>query len=702
MTTGYTAGRKVEYSANGKILRTISSSPQPQPPEMALVGAQRVNQPNPWEMEAQEVAGHYNEFSKSLFLDWQYTVKKAKSQGIREANTRMKAIRRLFKIGDFVVHNLDDQHLQDYAEIKALVVIKALRHWPATISVEEAAEIAAPYAEHHEFKEAKLLINYKMYSAALKKMIAEIDEDPRDHMDAHGSLPEYEKLLEKVERMKNQIKSFLLRLQDRDWWRRRLRRMQSQRIEKISRELHQVVITRNAYCSKIGQREWLRRQSINMDMLEHTLMENDDGEQYTLADLSETSTANPAVRRTELMIRIAGLEEYAKTLGYQGWMFTITCPSRYHAATKKTGAKNGKFKGASPKEAQEYLCKVWSRFRSYAKRITKYKHEELEFFGFRVAEPHHDGTPHWHILVFVNPDHVEDMKKSLRHFASDEDAHELTTDNKRNARFHYTKIKTGINPKTGKEYSAAGYIAKYIAKNIDGEYVDVDKYGQDAKLAAKAITAWASRNGIRQFQQVGGPSVTVWRELRRLARLPEEMWKEDDKPLRDFVMLIEAEAQESASHAWAMYCEYYAEHGLSLDKVMRTITATVQFLDDATNSDCVETYTRPAKNAYDEHGEKINGVIHGAIVVCSRWRTWTQVSATRDQAAAVREQRKTERQQRLADKAAAREAANDPGLDSGVGGYRGEAPTWTGVNNCTRWPSGQKTDIPIPQLLLNF
>jgi hypothetical protein len=65
--------------------------------------------------------------------------------------------------------------------------------------------------------------------------------------------------------------------------------------------------------------------------------------------------------------------------------------------------------------------------------------------------------------------------------------------------------------------SPVSYIAKYIAKNIDGEHVGEDLYGQDAVESATRIRAWASNWKIRQFQAIGGPSVTVWREARSFA-----------------------------------------------------------------------------------------------------------------------------------------------------------------------------------------
>lgn len=117
------------------------------------------------------------------------------------------------------------------------------------------------------------------------------------------------------------------------------------------------------------------------------------------------------------------------------------------------------------------------------------------------------------MLMFMLPEDVDRVRAVITRYAREEDHHELKSEKARRARFHAE----AIDPDKG---SATGYVAKYISKNIDGYALDDerdDESGEMLKETPPAVSAWAARCRIRQFQFVGGAPVTVYRELRRMA-----------------------------------------------------------------------------------------------------------------------------------------------------------------------------------------
>lgn len=291
------------------------------------------------------------------------------------------------------------------------------------------------------------------------------------------------------------------------WWRRKLRKMHARAVEGAAIMLGYVNKARECYVSNESVKRREQQNARNAETLESTTATNENGQEYTLAELAATGPANKAIRRAELMTRIAGFERIAIDLGHVGLFFTVTCPSRMHKwKTRKGGGvmENSRYDGTLPMEAQKYHAKTWARIRASLKR------QGIQPYGFRIAEPNHDGTPHWHVLVFMPPAHVEALKATVWHYALADSPDEP------GARAHRCDFKA-IDAGKG---TAAGYIAKYVAKNIDGYRLEADLYGNDAITASQRVETWAATWGIRQFQQIGGAPVGPWRELRRVEAIP--------------------------------------------------------------------------------------------------------------------------------------------------------------------------------------
>ncbi|MBB1320185.1 replication endonuclease [Shewanella sp. SR43-8] len=317
----------------------------------------------------------------------------------------------------------------------------------------------------------------------------------------------------------SKVMGVIRRACDESWWKPKLRRLHNRQIETISRLLNQVNKHRGIYASNITVENFMSQWKSSRELLENTLATNELDYSVSLAELSDLNVSNPKIRKAELMVRIRGFEDYATKHGYSAVFLTMTTPSKYHRCFAKSGAENPKWQGATPLDAQDYLNLTFQRIRASLNR------DKITPFGFRVAEPHHDGTPHWHLLLFVENEQQQQLVETFQEYCLQEDGDEQGAKERR------FKVEY-IDPNKG---SATGYIAKYVAKGVDGEGIDHDLYGTESVTAATRIRVWASCWGIRQFQQIGGVGVTPWRELRRLSKITDESleWVEEIRQAAD-------------------------------------------------------------------------------------------------------------------------------------------------------------------------
>lgn len=294
------------------------------------------------------------------------------------------------------------------------------------------------------------------------------------------------------------------------FWRRVLRGVFAKTVEQCAIGLGLVHKGAECYVSEQSVQRHRGQIQSAQRVLEQTYLENEFGQQVAVADLAAKGTGNKELRLAELMTRISGMDLIAQEAGHDGIFVTVTCPSRMHKwAATATGAvrPNPRYDGTTPRQAQDYLCEQWNKLGAWLGR------RGVERYGFRVVEPHHDGCPHWHLLLFYRGATASGgsaraaMREGFKRYFLDNDSA-----TERGADKHRVKFMP-INRAKG---SAAAYIAKYISKNTTGFAMDVDLYGNPIVSSVQRVQAWASTWRVRQFQQIGGAPVGVWRELRRI------------------------------------------------------------------------------------------------------------------------------------------------------------------------------------------
>ncbi|EPA7516636.1 replication endonuclease [Escherichia coli] len=305
----------------------------------------------------------------------------------------------------------------------------------------------------------------------------------------------------------------VMRLSCATWWNSQLRHLRDIWREELLRAAGLVSRKTSVYISHEALLDWREKRQRTRDFLKAWDIENEEGERFSLEDIYWAGLSNPRNRRNEMMTCARGMEQVAEARGDVAFFVTVTAPSRFHSVNDD-GSLNPKYCGATVRDASDYL--VYRFFAAVRRTIDK---AGLGWYGVRTVEPHHDGTPHWHMLVFTSQENEARITEIMRNAAIREDRAELGDDI--SPRFKCEKI----DPTKG---TPTSYIATYIGKNLDASafmgndpktgkpYVDKESGKTMAETVENAI-GWAGLHRIHQFQFFGIPPRQVWRELRRLA-----------------------------------------------------------------------------------------------------------------------------------------------------------------------------------------
>lgn len=344
------------------------------------------------------------------------------------------------------------------------------------------------------------------------------------------------------------------RLQDVRWWRRRVRRVYGRQAENALRELGMVSRRAGLYVSDPTAERHQKQRARGADYLRSMLLVNELGEMLSLEEAHDASVSNPELRRIELMTRMAGCERYARECGHTVILANLTLPSRFHRVYQKSGDMNPVFDGSDVRAGALQMQQSWAAVRKALGR------RGITVYGFRCSEPHHDGTVHWHVMLCCDPVNAEDVRDTVKRYFLDElDADEAGAAERR-------VVFIEIDASRG---SAIGYLAKYISKNIDGAGVGLDLLdgdgggeGRDATETCHRAVAHARTHGLRQFQAFGLPSVTVWRELRRLRAAPSnaalaELWRaaSEEHDFAAFIRLMGGAGGHTVDRPLALHME---------------------------------------------------------------------------------------------------------------------------------------------------
>jgi hypothetical protein len=236
----------------------------------------------------------------------------------------------------------------------------------------------------------------------------------------------------------------------------------------------------NDYASPLLTKIRIGAEEKQREHIKNTVLRNKrTGAEIALSELVQT----PEAKAAELYLKAKSLEKKAIEKNYTFAFYTFTTPARMHANPAKG---RNTWDGTTPTEAKDFLQECWAKSRAQLEK------SDIDYFGLWAREPHKDGTPHMHALIYAETKDLAEIDRVMNYqFAHSKSAVKVVYDDGRAA--------------------PTSYITKYIMKSLgfDGESKD---FKDGVKMRAAVLT-W----NYRRYNFFGVESkLSLWRECRKI------------------------------------------------------------------------------------------------------------------------------------------------------------------------------------------
>ena len=267
---------------------------------------------------------------------------------------------------------------------------------------------------------------------------------------------------------------------------------------------------------KAKERQYLAKKCVTF--------EKRDGSQKSIS-LLEIADQKMSADIAEVYAINKAYEHEAHRLNLDAYFITLTLPGEYHPSPRRcNGGKNEDWTAdTGPDRAGAELQKMWRNIMRDIKKIPEF----LGAFGMKVLEPHKDGCPHLHAMLYLPATYQKNEDGLFSYEPTEEILNEII------ARYvpgeHQREVRLIQKDETGETatMSPASYVMKYILKSMKdaGDRPDLlianlkskdPEIRQAAReeLARFRHKAWLSTLGRRGFSFVGMRGVrTIWRRL---------------------------------------------------------------------------------------------------------------------------------------------------------------------------------------------